>query len=53
MINNGTGLVRVTNNPERDDYPAWRPNSKQLMVVSERAGKHDLYLVDCDDQGVP
>jgi Tol biopolymer transport system component len=36
----------VTDNPERDDYACWHPNGKQLAIVSERAGRFDLHLVD-------
>ena len=42
----GSGLRRVTNHPERDDYPSWHPDGKKLVVVSERDGSHDLYLID-------
>ncbi|MGE3408621.1 MAG: hypothetical protein AB7I37_17515 [Pirellulales bacterium] len=37
---------RITNNLERDYYPAWHPNGQQLVIVSEREGKCDLWLVD-------
>jgi Tol biopolymer transport system component len=40
----------MTNHPERDDYPAWHPNGKQLAIVSERDGRHDLYLLTIDTQ---
>jgi len=40
----GSDLQRVTNPPERDDYATWHPNGKQLLMVSERSGNHDLYL---------
>ena len=42
----GTNVRRVTNNPELDDYPAWHPNGKQLVYVSERLGNFDLYITD-------
>ncbi|MFM2096775.1 MAG: WD40-like Beta Propeller Repeat, partial [Planctomycetota bacterium] len=38
--------ARLTANPERDDYPAWHPNGRQIVYVAERNGKHDLYLAD-------
>jgi Tol biopolymer transport system component len=46
MNADGSGLKRVTSNPERDDYAAWHPDGKRLVIVSERKGKHDLYLID-------
>jgi Tol biopolymer transport system component len=48
----GKGLQRVTNHPERDDYPTWHPNGRQLAVVSERDGMHDLYLLTIEDAAV-
>jgi TolB protein len=46
MMNaDGSNPMRVTNSPERDDYPDWHPDGKRLIVVSERRGKHDLYVV--------
>ena len=45
MRTDGTGIRRLTNHPERDDYPAWHPDGERLIVVSERDGQHDLYLL--------
>ena len=42
----GKNVRRVTDNPERDDYPSWHPDGKRLVIVSERQGEHDLYVVD-------
>ncbi|MFO0902986.1 MAG: hypothetical protein U0939_08310 [Pirellulales bacterium] len=36
--------VRLTTHPERDDYPVWHPDGRHLATVSERDGRHDLYL---------
>lgn len=36
--------VRVTTHAERDDYPTWHPAGRHLVTVSERNGRHDLYL---------
>jgi hypothetical protein len=41
----GTGLVRLTDHEERDDYAAWHPNGKSVVFVGERNGKFDLYSV--------
>ena len=48
MNADGSSLRRVTNHPERDDYPMWHPDGKRLVMVSEREGRHDLYLVSVD-----
>ena len=39
----GSGLARMTDNPERDDYPTWHPDGR-LVIISERRRRHDLYL---------
>ena len=44
----GSELRRVTNHPERDDYPAWHPDGKRIALVSERAGRFDLYMINVD-----
>jgi len=46
MSANGLDVRRVETPGERDDYPAWHPDGRRLVVVSERGGRHDLYLVD-------
>lgn len=38
------GDWQLTQHPERDDYPVWHPDGKHLVTVSERDGRHDLYL---------
>jgi TolB protein len=49
MNADGTNVRRLTHNPERDDYPAWHPNGRRIAYVSERDGKHDLYILDVPD----
>ena len=34
MNNDGTGQVRLTTNPVRDDYPAWSPDGRQIAFLS-------------------
>jgi Tol biopolymer transport system component len=46
MAADGSAVRRVTHHPERDDYAAWHPDGRHLAVVSERAGRFDLYLVE-------
>jgi len=46
MNRDGSGLRRLTNHPERDDYAAWHPDGRRLVTVSERDGRFDLYLLD-------
>ena len=45
----GTKLRRVTSHPERDDFPSWQPDGKHLVTVSERKGRHELFLWEIED----
>jgi len=36
----------LTDDPERDDFPVWSPDSKRLVTLAERAGNFDLYAYD-------
>ena len=45
MQADGSNLCRITENSERDDYADWHPAGERLVIVGERQGKHDLYLV--------
>ena len=49
MNANGSRLRKVTNHPEKDDFPVWHPDGKKILSVSERQGKFDLYLHDVPD----
>jgi TolB protein len=44
----GTGTRRITQHPDRDDFPVWHPDGRRLLVISERAGDSDLYMIDAD-----
>ena len=44
----GSNLRRFTHHPERDDFPVWHPDGKQLLTVAERDGEFDLYLTEMD-----
>ena len=49
----GNHTTRLTTHSERDDYPCWHPNGRQIVTVSERDGRQDLYLLDVpDDAGL-
>jgi TolB protein len=42
----GTSDQRVTRNPGADVSPAWSPNSRQIVFVSDRSGSQQLYVMD-------
>jgi Tol biopolymer transport system component len=49
MQADGSNSQRLTVNPERDDYASWHPDSRHLVYVSERNGRHDLYMLDAGE----
>jgi dipeptidyl aminopeptidase/acylaminoacyl peptidase len=49
----GTGLVRLTNEPANDDAPAWSPDGSRIAFVSDRSGcGPDLYVMNADGSHV-
>jgi dipeptidyl aminopeptidase/acylaminoacyl peptidase len=48
MNSNGTGLVRLTNNPKGDHYPDWSPDGKCIVFNSTRDGNHEIYIMYSD-----
>jgi len=48
----GSGLIRLTDHPAQDWYPAWSPDGKKIAFVSSREGSHQLYLVNPDGSGL-
>ncbi|WP_208721229.1 TolB family protein [Corallococcus aberystwythensis] len=47
----GGAPVALTDGQHRDDMPAWSPDGKALVFVSERDGDTDLYLMRPDGTG--
>lgn len=43
--------VELTDGKQRDDQPAWSPDGKYLVYVSDRQGETDLYLMRADGTG--
>jgi len=42
-------MTRLTQHPARDLYPAWGPDNRQLLFVSERSGIGNITLYRLDD----
>ena len=40
---------QITHDGENNQRPRWSPDSRRIAYVSERDGKHDLYLMDVPD----
>jgi tricorn protease len=42
---------QVTRGPARERHPAWTPDGKSLLFVSDRKGSNDIYMVTSDEKG--
>src|SRR5262249_14594931 len=45
--------VRITEGLELNTSPAWMPNARSLLFISNRDGARDVYRVDLDDAHKP
>ena len=54
MDSDGSNVRPLVTGPARDHKPAWSPDGRQLMIISNREAKgqaatsFDLYLVNAD-----
>jgi TolB protein len=44
----GSGVVRLTNNPAIDTSPTWSPSGQQIAFVSDRSGSPQIYVMNTD-----
>ena len=52
MNADGSGVRRLTDNPEWDGSPAWSPGGRQIAFSSNRDGDSDIYVMNADGSGV-
>ena len=52
MNPDGSGLVRVTDDPAEDTHPTWSPDGRQIAFVSTRDGNKEIYVVSAEG-GIP
>ncbi len=47
----GSGQVRLTNNPAWDGDPTWSPDGSQIAFQSFRDGNWEIYVMNADGSG--
>ena len=47
----GSNLRQLTDSPERDYWPDWFPNGKQIAFTSLRSGVPNIYVMNADGSG--
>ncbi len=50
MNADGSDPRNVSNDPGRDDFPAWSTDGTRITYMSDRDGTHALYIVDADGE---
>jgi len=52
MRPDGSNVVNLTNNPARDEFPAWSPDGSKIAFVSNRDGNREIYVMNDDGSNV-
>ena len=48
----GSGLVRLTDDPANDSAPRWSPDRQRIAFASDRTGISQIYLLSTSDRSV-
>jgi hypothetical protein len=48
----GTGLRRLTDDPDRDRGPTWQPDGQLIAFYSDRTGSYDIWTIRPDGSGL-
>jgi len=51
MNADGTGVVRLTNEPGNDAQPAWSPDGTKLLFISNRDDNNEVWVMNADGTG--
>ena len=44
----GTGLTRLTSGAGNNDYPAYSPDGRRIVFISDRTGAEQVWVMDAD-----
>ena len=50
MRSDGSGIVPISNHRDRDSFPSWSPDGKQILFASNRDGNYEIYIMDMNGQ---
>ncbi|HSM17821.1 MAG TPA: hypothetical protein VK845_12610, partial [Gemmatimonadales bacterium] len=53
VLREGGEPVQITDGEHRDMIPAWLPDNRHLLFVSDRDGPRDIYMLDADAPDEP
>jgi Tol biopolymer transport system component len=48
MNDDGTGQTRLTNSPDREDYPTWSPDGSKIAFMKQKEGVFSINLMNAD-----
>jgi Tol biopolymer transport system component len=51
MNSDGTGLTRLTDNPDDDVNPRWSPDGSMIAFWTNRNGDSEIYVMNADGTG--
>lgn len=52
MKNDGTGVLRLTNDLAMDVWPVYSPNGKAIAFTSNRTGSYNVFVINEDGTGL-
>jgi Tol biopolymer transport system component len=51
MNADGSGVTRLTDDPDSDKSPSWSPDGARIAFVSDRDGNWEIYVMNADGSG--
>jgi Tol biopolymer transport system component len=52
MVSDGGNVTQITFNEAADTMPAWSPDGRAILLVSEREGNAEIYLIQAQPTGL-